>query len=72
MEKSKKEIGRFALAIQLLQGEENLDSKVSSYDFNMPKEMLITQLRTFVKMLEENYYPEFKGNITSIKDNSED
>lgn len=62
-----RELGRFGIAIKLfLDNEMNIKYKFDSLDLNIPKEMIITQLRTFIKILEEDYYPDFKDNITTI------
>ena len=67
MESREKEIGRFGVGISILQ-EENGKIKANfvNKNFNVPRELIITELRLFLRMLEDNLYPDFKDNITTI------
>ncbi len=61
-----KEIGKFILGIRLIQTKEGkIIPKFRTADLNIPKDIIISQLRLFTKMLEERYYPDFRDNVTS-------
>ena len=62
MGNQEKEVRKFALGIKLI----NYKPKLTLYNLNIPNEIVITQLRNLIKMLEEDYYPNFKDNITKI------
>ncbi len=62
-----KEIAQFALGIKLsLTDNGEIVPRFSTAEKNMPKEMLISQLRALVRLLEEEYYPDFKNSINKI------
>ncbi len=72
MEEYKKEIGKFMVGIRLLKETENkLISETCTIDSNMPKAIIITELRTLVRMLEDNHYPNFMNNIKRVDFGSE-
>ena len=62
-----KEISRFALSISLIQDN---DGKIIPKFFNrnskMPIDIIISQLKLFTRTLEDDYYPEFRNNMTTI------
>ncbi len=67
MESREKQVGRFFLDLVLFKNEDGqLLFTFNSNNINMPNEMLITQLRTFTKILEDNHRQDFKGNIVNI------
>lgn len=67
MENRKKETIKFALGIDLvLDNNGKIKPKLIAKNINMPNDIIINQLRLFVKMLEENYYPNFKGSTTVV------
>ena len=59
-----KEIGRFGLGIKVMINNKGvITPKFGSMDINIPKEVLIIQLKSFLNILEENYKQDFKeGN----------
>ncbi len=73
MEEHKKEIGKFMVGIRLLKEAENkLVSETHTINSNMSKEIIITELRTLVRMLEDNHYPNFINNLKKVDLGSEE
>ena len=67
MESTGEELGKFIVGIYLIQGNEGtLYPKLFNKNINMPKDIIINQLRLLAKSLEDDYYPEFRNNITTI------
>ncbi len=67
MAENEKEIGRLAVAISFLQDEMgNVKTRVINRNINLLPEVMISSLRMLVKMLEDDYYPDFRNNITTI------
>lgn len=67
MEDGKKEIGRFKLGISLLQEENGKITTIFfNRNFNVSKDVVLSQLRLFIKMVEDEVYPSFRDNITTI------
>ncbi len=65
MENKEKESIGFVLGIKL--HENNITKpKMIIRDVNMPRDIVINQLRSLIKMLEEEDYPHFKNNLTKI------
>lgn len=65
MENKEKESIGFVLGIKLY-GDKATEPRIIIRDINMPRDIVINQLRNLTKMLEEDYYPDFKNNITRI------
>ncbi len=59
-------IGAFTLSINLFEENGIFMPKFESFNFNMPKEVLMSQLKSFLKRLEDDYNRSFKDNITTI------
>ena len=58
-----KEIGRFSLGIKVMIDNKGVVTpKFRSMDLNIPKEVLIVQLKSFLSILEESYKQDFKEN----------
>ena len=73
MENREKEIGRFALGIFLSEEPINkLNLRIINKNFNIPMGVLISQLKLFTRMLEDNYYPTFKEGVTTVNFGSEE
>ncbi len=68
MEETKKEIGRFAASIVILEENKKLKPLFFTRSTNMSPDVLITQLKLFIKSLEDSYYPKFKDNMINISD----
>lgn len=67
--KGKESVG-FVLGIRLHEGNAK-KPRVIIRDINMPRDIVINQLRNLVKMLERENYPDFKNNLTKIGIGSE-
>ncbi len=65
MENKEKENIGFIVGIKLYDGK-TPKPRMIIRDINMPRDIVINQLRNLVKMLEEEYYPDFKKDITKI------
>lgn len=59
-------VGAFSLSINLFEENRILIPIFKSFNFNMPKEVLMAQLKAFLKNIEDNYNGSFKDNITTI------
>ncbi len=57
----------FALGIKLFLDENKIYARTAVHNVKMPTEIILAQLRSLVKMFEEDYYSEFKNSITYIK-----
>lgn len=66
MEEKQKEARKCVIEIELFYDKESFKPKVTIGNLNMPVEVIVTQLRSLVKLLEEEIYPDFKNNITKI------
>lgn len=67
MVNERKEIGRSFIGISLYQNTNGkLKPTLINKSFNIPPEIIIFQLKLFVKMLEENYYPDFKDGVSTV------
>ena len=60
------EIGNFGLSIKLFRDNGEFIPIFRGLDKNMPKEIIISQLKSFLKKLEDEYNADFKGDITKI------
>ena len=64
---NEEEIGRFVIGISLLQSNNRkITADFTNKNFNIPKQIIISELRLFLRMLEDDLYPDFKNNITTI------
>lgn len=64
---SKKEIGRFSIGMSLLQEtNEKITTNFINKNFNVPNDIILSQLNLFTRMLEDNNYQDFRNNINTI------
>lgn len=68
MENQEKELGRFAANIVLLEENKKLKPVFITRSNNMSPDIIINQLKLFIKSLEDSYYPKFKDNMINISD----
>lgn len=61
-----KEPRRFSLGIELNTNNAILKPRFIVRNSNMSKDIIINQLRLFIKKLEDDYYPDFRNDITTI------
>ncbi len=66
MENKEKENISFALGISLSHESNRIKPKMIVRNVNMPNEIIMIQLKFFIKSLEEENYPDFKNNLTKI------
>ena len=73
MEGSEKEVGRSFIGISIYQDSNGkIKPRLINKNFNIPVDIIISQLKFLQKMLEDNHYPRFKGNTTIINLGSEE
>ena len=66
METKEKETRKCVIGMELVYNKESFNPKITLANINMPAELMIAQLRSLLKMLEEEHYPDFKNNLTKI------
>lgn len=67
MASEKREIGRSFIGILLYQNTNGkLKPTLINKNFNIPPEIIMGQLKLFIKLITKSYYPDFKENTTII------
>lgn len=66
VENKEKESISFVLGIKLLHENNIIKPKMVIRDLNMPPDIVVNQLKSLIKMLEEENYPNFKNSLTKI------
>ena len=65
-------IGEFGINIQLFKENQNLIPVFRGIDINMPKEVIISQLKSFLKDIEDKYNANFKPDVTTFNGKPKD
>ncbi len=62
-----KKIGEFRLRIELFQEDDsNFIPIFKGVNINMPKEVLLAQLKSFLKTAEDDYHKDFRSDISTL------
>lgn len=62
------EIGRFAFGIRVLKHDDGrVELKTQSFNESIPQEMIIMQLKAFLRNLENDYFDNYDENTSRFK-----